>query len=388
MARAERRERGTASAELIEDLNALERHSAGWDRLAVELGHPYCSPAWMLAWWRHAVHGRAVLRTVVVHEGEELIGLAPYFAQMGRAGLAEYRIIGGGGAHRLAPLARPGREAEVAAAIAQTLAGATPRPSSFLLEGIDDASSWPQLVRAAWPGALRPSRHVGYTLTAPTLSLEGLDYERWFAARSSNFRQQMRRKGRRMAARGGHLRMAASSDELERDIEAMVRLHHMRWSERGGSGVMNAGVEAALREAIPRMAAGERARLWTIEADGEPVCVQLFLAAGGRLAYWGGGFDPAWEDVHPAQLAILAAVRDAFSRDERTIDFGGGDQPYKWRFADRDEPVTWVSLFPRNRRYPLTRLQLLPKESRQRMRALARRLPESLQERLRRTRRA
>jgi CelD/BcsL family acetyltransferase involved in cellulose biosynthesis len=127
-----------------------------------------------------------------------------------------------------------------------------------------------------------------------------------------------------------------------------------------------------------------RFRLWRIEVDGEPVCVQLFLVAGGQLTYWGGGFDPAWGDVQPAQLSILAAVEDAFARGERRIDFGGGDQRYKWRFADRDEPVAWVSLFPRNRRYLLTRLQLLPKESRQTARGLARRMPERWQERLRR----
>jgi hypothetical protein len=77
-------------------------------------------------------------------------------------------------------------------------------------------------------------------------------------------------------------------------------------------------------------------------------------------------------------------VRDAFARGERRVDLGGGDQPYKWRFAERDEPVAWISLFPRNRRYPLTRLQLLPKESREGARALARRLPPQWQSRLKR----
>ncbi|HEX4838532.1 MAG TPA: GNAT family N-acetyltransferase [Solirubrobacteraceae bacterium] len=372
------------SAELVDDLGALERHREPWDRLAVELAQPYCAPAWMLASWRHAVSGTAVLRSVAVWDGGELVGLAPYFAQIGRAGLAEYRIMGAGGAHRIAPLALPGREQEVAGAIAQTIAAATPRPSSFLLEGVDLASHWPALVRAAWPGALRPRLRSGYVLSAPTLSLEDRDYERWFAERSANFRQQMRRKGRRLAARGGRIRLASGDAEVRSDLEAMVRLHHLRWASRGGSGVMSAGVEAALREAVPQLCAGERARLWTIEADGEPVCVQLFVAAGGRIVYWGGGFDPAWEDVHPAQLAILAAVEDAFSRGERQLDFGGGDQPYKWRFANRDEPVAWISLFPRNRRYPLTRLQLLPKESRQAVRSQARRLPPFWQDRLRR----
>ncbi len=373
-----------SSVELIEQEAALERWRAGWDRLAVACGQPYCAPGWMLAWWRNAVGGTAALRTVVVHEGEELVGIAPYFAQIGRAGLAEYRIMGAGGAHRIGPLASPGREPEVARAVAEALAAATPRPSSFLLEGADRASPWPELVRAAWPGPLRPRRAIGHVMSAPTLALEGMDYEEWFASRSSNFRQQMRRKGRQLVARGGNIRLAASAAEQAGDLEAMVRLHHLRWAGKGGSGVLTPRVEAALREAAPALLDGQRLRLWSIEVAGEPICVQLFVAAGGELAYWGGGFDPAWEDLQPAQQAILAAVRDSFERGERRIDLGGGDQRYKRRFADRDEPIAWISLFPRNRRYPLTRMQLLPGESRQSARALARRLSPERQERLKR----
>jgi CelD/BcsL family acetyltransferase involved in cellulose biosynthesis len=373
-----------ARAELIEDEARLAALGDAWDRLAVAASEPYCTPAWMLAWWHHIVGGKAALRSVAVWEGEELVGLAPYFVQFGSAGMAEYRILSAGTVHRLGPLAQPGLEEVVARAIATTLARAAPRPSSFLLEGVDAASPWPGLIAAAWPGPLRPRRRVGYGLTAPTVSLEGGDFEQWFASRSSNFRQQMRRKGRQLAAKGGQIALAQSPAELMDDLRAMGRLHHLRWEARGGSGILTPSVEAALAEAAPQMFAGQRLRLWKIAVEGEPVCVQLFMAAGGRVAYWGGGFDPAWEDVQPAQLAILEAVRDAFARGERVVDLGGGDQRYKWRFAERDRPVEWVSLFPRNRRYPLTRLQLLPKESRQGARALARRLPAERQEQLKR----
>lgn len=371
-------------AELIEEESRLQSLREWWDRLAVESSEPYCNPAWMLAWWHHIVKGTAALRCVAVWEEEELVGFAPYFAQLGRAGMAEYRILSAGTVHRLGPLARPGSEQVVARAIALTLAQAKPRPSSFLLEGVDKASPWPASIAAAWPGPLRPRRRVGYELTAPTVSLGGRDFEQWFASRSSNFRQQMRRKGRQLEAKGGRIALAESQEELMVDLRAMARLHHLRWEARGGSGILTPSVERALEEAVPRMFEGQRIRLWKIEVDGEPVCVQLFMAAGGRVAYWGGGFDPAWEDVQPAQLAILEAVRDAFARGESIVDLGGGDQRYKWRFAERDQPVAWIALFPRNRRYPLTRLQLLPKESRQGARALAKRLPAERQEQLRR----
>src|SRR5437763_2128442 len=107
------------TADLVDDPAGLEPWRSAWDELAVELAQPCSSPEWMLPWWRHAVPGVAELRTVVVREGDSLVGIAPYFAQIGKLGLAEYRVMSAGAAHRIGPLAKPGREAEVAAALTE-----------------------------------------------------------------------------------------------------------------------------------------------------------------------------------------------------------------------------------------------------------------------------
>jgi len=372
------------TAELIDDPAGLEPWVSAWDELAVELSQPCSSPYWMLPWWRHCRTGQAELRTVVVRDGDALVGLAPYFVQIGRAGLAEYRVLSAGAAHRIGPLARPGREREVASSIASAIASARPLPSSFIFEGIDQDSAWPGLIRDAWPGAFGSSLYTGVVLEAPTLDLTDPDFDTWFNGRSSNFRQQMRRKGRQMEQRGGQIRMARSEEEASRDLEAMFVYHRERWAEKGDVGSLKQGTEDQLREAVMALLPSERARLWTIEADGRPVCVQHFTVAGGELTYWGGGFDPDWDDLQPGQLAILEAVRDSFARGEKRIDFGGGDQRYKGRFANGDHPLAWTTIYPRNRRYPVTRAQLMPKQARFAARGLVRRLPSEHQERLKR----
>jgi len=375
------------TAELIDDVAGLEPWTEAWDELAVELSQPCSSPKWMLPWWKHARTGHAELRTVVVREGDSLVGLAPYFVQIGRYGLAEYRVLSAGAAHRIGPLAKPGREREVADAIASTIAAARPRPASFIFEGISEDSEWPALVRDAWPGSLGTRMRTGVTLEAPTLDMTvDADYEAWFSSRSSNFRQQMRRKGRQMEGRGGRIRMATTQEEASADLEAMFVFHRDRWAERGLAGSLKHGTEDQMREAVSLLLPEQRARLWTIECEGKPVCIQYFTVAGGELTYWGGGFDPTWDDLQPGQLAILAAVEDAFGRGEKRIDFGGGDQRYKGRFANGDSPLAWTTIFPRNARYPVTRAQLLPKQAKFAARGLARRLPEPMQDRLKRLR--
>ena len=62
--------------ELVEDPGALERWRGAWDRLAVTSQRPFCAPAWMLSWWRHGARPGSRLRTVIVHRGDELLGVA------------------------------------------------------------------------------------------------------------------------------------------------------------------------------------------------------------------------------------------------------------------------------------------------------------------------
>lgn len=369
------------TAELIDDLGGLEPWVAAWDRLAAELGAPYCAPAWMLSCWRHTVTGDAELRTVVVRDGDELVGLAPYFVQLHKLGLAEYRVLGAGISHRIGPIARVGREEEVAAAIAGALAGADPEPSSFLLEGVDGGAPWPELIRRSWPGRLRPSLRNTYMMHAPTLSLEG-DFEQWYESHSPNFRQKMRQKRRQMEKRGGEIRMVTDPEEAHRVLDSMIRQHRERWAARGLEGSLQHGMEEHLRAAVAALLPDQRARLWSIFAGGEAVCTHLFFTAGREIASWGGGFEPEWGSVSPAQLVILAAVEDAFQRQERRLDWGGGILDYKLRFANGDEPIEWVVLFPKNARYPLTRAQLMPKATRLAARNVYRRLPEPTRERL------
>ena len=73
-------------------------------------------------------------------------------------------------------------------------------------------------------------------LQTPTLSLDGRSFDDWMQSKSSNFRSQMRRMRRQLADDGGVVRMSDAGSDLERDIDAFMRLHLGRWEERGGSG--------------------------------------------------------------------------------------------------------------------------------------------------------
>ena len=351
-------------AEIVTDLSSLSDCYDAWDELAVENGRPFCAPAWMLSWWRHLRPERAELRAVIVRAGESVVGIAPFFCQVGGVGPVRYRLLGSRASGRLEPLARRDQGDAVAALVARSLASVSPRPDLVVFEGVPTMSTWPALLRDAWPGR-PPWRRRSYPTVAPTLTLEETSFEEWFKSRPSHFRQEVRRRRRRLEERGAVFRLASTEEEVERDLQSFYRLHYARWRDKGGSGVLTPQVERLLSDAAAALVASGRFRVWSIDVDGETISSQIFVAAGGEVAYWLGGFDASWAKLGPAIQAVLVAAEDAWERGDKRLDLGAGAQEYKYSFADGQDVLEWVSLAPRGGRYPLTRLQLAPQIARE-----------------------
>lgn len=350
---------GHPAAAVVNEPGELGRLAGDWDALAIEARAPFGAPAWALAWWHHLAPAGARLAVVAVRSGAELVGLAPFYA-VRRLGLTELRLLSGGFASRPGILARPGRESEVAAAVAATLAGRRQRPDAIHWQAVDRGAGWPERLSAAWPGGGHRLLGEGER-SAPVVHLDpAAGFEEWLAGKSRNFRSQMRRRRREIEERGARLRCADRAS-LGEDLAAFARLHAARWEARGGSGAVDGAALRMLREVGEELVASGRLRLWMIDGPGgEAVSAQVFVAAGGEVAYWNGGFDERWGDCSPGLLGILAAIEDALDRGERILDLGGGEAAYKDRLASEDRPVTWSTSYPPGARQALARARRLP----------------------------
>jgi CelD/BcsL family acetyltransferase involved in cellulose biosynthesis len=356
--------------EVVDDVDALGPHEKAWDDLAVEAGKPYCSPLWMIPWWRHVRPPAARLQVVLAFDGPEVVGVAPLFADRGFGGVTRYRILGAGTSSRVDLLARADREADVARVVATAIADARPAADVVMFEGTPAESRWPALIRDAWAARRRVAIRRQFSLPAPTLDLASRPYDRWFMDQGKHFRGHMRRALRRLADQGGAVRLSADG-ELPADLNAFARLHYDRWTGRGGSGVLDRRVEGMLGDVATRSGAG-RLRVWCIDLGGETISAQIFLVAGGEVTYWLGGFDERWSRLQPAITTVWSAVKDAFEAGDRRLDLGSGGQDFKYRFADGEDTLDWVLLVSAGPRAPFARMQLLRLRTRL---ALARHLP-------------
>lgn len=327
----------TLESRILSDAREAAVWREQWDALAVLARRPMCAPAWMLAWWEHAAPDGAQLRLVAVAEGEDLIGLAPLYIEPGA--LRRLRFLAAPVSARTEPVAVAGREADVARAIVDAVR--SDGAGALLLEGTDERSPWPDAFRSALGG--KPPR-VERSGQAPRIELPQTDLETWIGGLSQNLRSRMRRHRRRLAESGAVFSRAQTADELERALRAFAVLHGRRWAERGGSAVLDRGVERMLEQAGRELLGQARFRAHTIELEDEVIAVQLFVVAGGECSFWLGGFDERHGNRSPALIALLDAVGECLERGEQSMDLGYGDQDYKLRMANAGDELRWYSV--------------------------------------------
>jgi CelD/BcsL family acetyltransferase involved in cellulose biosynthesis len=363
-------------AELLDDVGRLEELSEEWEQLVDAAARPFASPAWGLAWWRHAAPERARLQVAVARDAGGLVAVAPFFAAEGAGGLATLAPLASGASHRGEPVSQPGREAEAGRVLAPLLAETGAQVVRF--EGVAESSRWPRAFAAGWPGRRRPRLYREEAMPAPFVSLSTPDLAAWLGSRSTNFRSAMRRHVKRGDETGAGVHRVTDPSEARRGVRELARLHRARWAPRGGSGVLDDRVEAMLVAAVEGLLAHDRMRLYLMQLEDRVVGADLFLTAGGETSYWLGGFDDGAARLAPSIRNIYAAVEEAIALEDRRVDLGGGGQEYKYRFADGEERLEWWVLVPGGRS---ASARLLPNRARG---ALRRRLSARQHARLRR----
>jgi CelD/BcsL family acetyltransferase involved in cellulose biosynthesis len=366
---------------VIAGLDGAESLAPAWDDLAVACALPLGAPGWMLSWWRHMAPHEAELRVVAVRDGEQLLALAPWFVQRGEQGRVDLRFLGAELSDRVDVLCVPGREREAASALRDALRQLDPRPDLVAFEAVPIGSRWTRRLAGGLGGRLELGRYRNSAYPAPSVTLPEGPPEGWLASRSSNFRGQMGRMRRKLEKQGGRVRHITDAGEMQDALGSLLALHASRWEGRGESGLARPGVAELMSDAA-RALGPDRLRLWAAEIGEQMISVQLFLAAGGEVKYWNGGWSEEHADLKPSMLTILAALEDAIARGERRLDLGVGEHAYKMRFANGADTLTWGGLVVRNGRWPRTRAELLPLVARYRAKQAVRGLPFGLGERV------
>jgi CelD/BcsL family acetyltransferase involved in cellulose biosynthesis len=296
---------------------------AEWDGLAERIGNVFATAEWAMSWWRHWGRSRPQLVISCRRPDGALTAMLPLYLAADRP-LRVLRFIGHGAGDVLGPICSPQDRGQTASALQRLLAGSGFRWDLLVAQQVPAANGW--------AGAL--GGHVLRRERCPTLALDWPSWDDYLASRSANFRQQVRRRERRLTRQYDlRFRCTTTGDTLYKDLDVLFALHDARWGADASSAL--AGPRRAFhREFAARALQHGWLRLWFLELGGAPAAAWYGFRLGGIESYYQAGRDPSWDGWSVGAVLLAHTIRTALEEGMREYRFLRGGEAYKDRFTD------------------------------------------------------
>jgi CelD/BcsL family acetyltransferase involved in cellulose biosynthesis len=309
----------------LERLRGLDAAEGDWESLAERADNIFATREWLATWWRH--FGRGEPRLFGCRRGDgSLAAIVPlYRSRLGPARLL--RFLGHGPSDQLGPICDRAARTEVAGALLRAL-------RDGLLGSWDLLLGEQHLAEQGWSTLLGGT--VARRDSSPVLRARGRTFDEVLASRSKNFRQQVRRRERKLLRQHNlRYRLADDPDRLPHDLTLLFELHEARWGDTGSTAFTPERRAFHLEFARLALDSGWL-RLWLAEVDGTPVASLYGFRFAGSELYYQSGRDPAWDRYAVGFVLLAHAVRAALDEGALEYRFLQGGEPYKRRFADYD----------------------------------------------------
>jgi CelD/BcsL family acetyltransferase involved in cellulose biosynthesis len=177
---------------------------------------------------------------------------------------------------------------------------------------------------------------------SPFERFRGTSWDAYLASKSKNFREQVRRRERRLREAFSVVLRLATRETIGEDMTTLFRLHTMRWGQ--DAGFAN-GAERRLHEDFAQVAVRQGwLRLWLMELDGVPAGAVYGFRFGQAEYYYQSGRDPGF-DSHSIGFVLLGhAMRCALEDGMTEYRLLRGDEDYKSRFASHERTLHSVAI--------------------------------------------
>ncbi len=295
-----------------------------WQRLAAAGSNIFATWEWSVTWLRHIAPGvTPMIAAAGADERMPAVLVALYCGA--HAGLPALRLVGDGLGSRVGPIRAAGDDKLAATALIAAVAAARGRHILFVGEGFPGEERWESVL----PGG---SHHRE---SSPVLAINGVSWEEYLSSRSGNFRQQVRRRERRLHEHYQVTVRLADEASVTTDMETLFRLHAARWRE-GGSAAFAGPRKAFHREFAGIALARGWLRLWVLELDGRPAAAWYGFRYGGAEWYYQSGRDPDLDAESVGFVLMSHTIRAAMQDGMDEYRFLLGDERYKGRFASHD----------------------------------------------------
>ena len=192
----------------------------------------------------------------------------------------------------------------------------------------------------------RREMREGWTLNVeredvcPVVTLPvGADLDGYLATLDKKARHEIRRKVRR-AEGAGEVRLEESAAPLV-DLDAFIDLHQKRWGDDGLFPPTPGGDQSRVlfHRLFELFGPDGPIRLTFLTVDARRVAAGVHFETADTVMYFNAGVDPDARELSPGVVMVARYVERALASGVRRLDFLRGDEPYKYDWGARDEPI-------------------------------------------------
>lgn len=319
-------------------LDELGELSTAWDELLLEypLATTFSSMEWLTSWWQSFGDGRQMLVLALFDSESHLVGVAPLSIVRERVGPFSLRALrlmgdGSGDSDNLDLPVRPGFEKSFAEAVLQYL---DQRRHEWDLCQLNTMPPGSPVARAIVE-LLKPSWVLfEYSSVCSSIPLPD-GWDEYLQRLSSEDRKNLERYRRRLENRyATRIYRCTRESELPICLEALFRLHQLRWQNAGETGSFASTERRDFYQRLSRrLLDRSQLELWVIELDGAIVAAQFAFRFGNTVFQLQEGYDPERGPDRVGFILRGAAIKQLISEGVQVYDFLGGTDPYKTRWC-------------------------------------------------------
>lgn len=302
--------------------------SERWDRLAEEACNIFATRSWAECWWSH--YGGGATPMILTDNEDAPTYVLPLYLSGGF--LKKLRFIGNGPADQLGPVCGPGGRDAAAEAMRSVLGDPLLRCDVFLAQDVPEVEAWD----ARFEGS------VVRRVASPVVRFDTDVWDDFLAQKSKNFREQTRRRERKLGRSFAVELRLSTAESLSSDMATLFRLHLQQW---GQDAPFATGIERRFHEDFALVALENGwLRLWMLELDGSPVAALYGFRFAGVEYFYQSGRAPAYEEHSVGSVLLTHSIRSALQDGMKEYRLLRGDEAYKSRFADHENDVHTVAV--------------------------------------------
>jgi CelD/BcsL family acetyltransferase involved in cellulose biosynthesis len=315
---------------------AAETVASEWDDLIAQVdGSLYMSFSWCRVWWQH-YGDRRELRLMAIRDGDELVGVLPFFIERLGSVLAQVRVaklVGSDSTIAIvdAPLHEGVMPAAFRMAIAQLLRDDRcdvvhfgPCSEIAQVEAIRGAVG-----ELAGEARMLRDRDVG----ASTVFEMRDGFDAYLKSLSKNQRSNYKRNVNKLNnAFNFSVDVVSDAATLEHEFGAFVEMHQAQWHAVNKLGHFGdwPGSREFMRDLVEELVGTDQVRLIRLLAD-QRVVTYYFCFKRGDTFYWRlpARLTGEWDQFGLGRVGLMKMIEVAASEGATAIEAGNGRYAYK-----------------------------------------------------------